>query len=71
MFNDLSESLFSSKSSWTQKPNQTTALLSFGWVFVFQFDLLENNLITLPELTFAPKIGVLRVIYCEDCSTKG
>ena len=37
-----------------QKLNQTAALLSFGWVFGFQLDLLEKNLITLPELTFTP-----------------
>ena len=35
-----------------QKLNQTAALLSFGWVFGFQLDLLEKYLVTLPELTF-------------------
>ena len=35
-----------------QKLNQTAALLSFGWVFGFQLDLLEKNLITLPVVTF-------------------
>ena len=32
--------------------SQTTALLSFGWVFGFQLDLLEKYLITLAVLTF-------------------
>ena len=35
-----------------QKLNQTAALLSFGWVFGFQLDLLEKNLITLTRVTF-------------------
>ena len=35
-----------------QKLNQTAALLSFGWVFGFQLDLLEKNLITLTGFTF-------------------
>ena len=35
-----------------QKLNQMAALLSFVWVFGFQLDIPEKNLITLPELTF-------------------
>ena len=35
-----------------QKLNQTAALLSFGWVFGFQLDSLEKNLITLTRVTF-------------------
>ena len=35
-----------------QKLNQTAALLSFGWVFGFQLDLLEKNLTTLLGFTF-------------------
>ena len=35
-----------------QKLNQTAALLSFGWVFGFQLDLLEKNLTTLLVFTF-------------------
>ena len=35
-----------------QKLNQTAALLSFGWVFGFQLDLLKKNLITLTGFTF-------------------
>ena len=35
-----------------KKLNQTAALLSFGWVFGFQLDLLEKDLITLPVVTF-------------------
>ena len=35
-----------------QKLNQTAALLSFGWVFGFQLDLLEKNLVSLAGLTF-------------------
>ena len=35
-----------------QKLNQTAALLSFGWVFGFQLDLLEKNLTTLLAFTF-------------------
>ena len=42
-----------------QKLNQTAALLSFGWVFGFQLDLLEKNLITLPELTFSLYVTVV------------
>ena len=40
-----------------QKLNQTAALLSFGWDFGFQLDLLEKNLVTLPELTFTFTVG--------------
>ena len=39
-----------------QKLNQTVPLLSFGWVFGFQLDLVEKHLITLPELTFTVEI---------------
>ena len=35
-----------------QKLNQTAALLSFGWVFGFQLDLLEKNLVSLVGFTF-------------------
>ena len=35
-----------------QKLNQTAALLSFGWVFGFQLDLLEKKLTTLLGFTF-------------------
>ena len=35
-----------------QKLNQAAVLLSFGWVFGFQLDLLEKNLITLTRVTF-------------------
>ena len=35
-----------------QKLNQTAALLSFGWVFGFQLDLLEKNVFTLVAVTF-------------------
>ena len=35
-----------------QKLNQTAALLSFGLVFGFQLDSLEENLTTLPGFTF-------------------
>ena len=35
-----------------QKLNQTAALLSFGWVFDIQLDLLEKKLTTLPGFTF-------------------
>ena len=37
-----------------QKLNQTAALLSFGWVFGFQLDLLEKNVFTLVAVTFTP-----------------
>ena len=36
-----------------QKLNQTAALLSFGWVFDFQLDLLEKNLVCLAGFTFS------------------
>ena len=39
-----------------QKLNQTAALLSFGWVFGFQLDLLEKHLITLTRVTFKPEL---------------
>ena len=35
-----------------QKLNQTAALLSFGWVFGFQFDSLEKNVFSLAGFTF-------------------
>ena len=47
------------KPSWTPILNQTAALLSFGWVFGFQLDSLENHLITIPVVTFTrekPKV---------------
>ena len=34
-----------------QKLNKTAALLSFGWVFGFQLDLLEKNLVCISEYT--------------------
>ena len=34
-----------------QKLNQTAALLSFGWVFGFQLDLLEKYLVSLSGFT--------------------
>ena len=35
--------LFSSESSWTQKLNETTAELSFGWVFGVQLGLQQTQ----------------------------
>ena len=35
-----------------QKRNQTAAQLSFGWVFGFQLDLLEKNLVSLAGFPF-------------------
>ena len=35
-----------------QKLNQTATLLSFGWVFGFQLDSLEKDLITVALITF-------------------
>ena len=35
-----------------QKLNKTAALLSFGWVFGFQLDSLEKNVLTLVAVTF-------------------
>ena len=35
-----------------QKLIQTAAILSLGWVFGFQLDLLEKNLTTLAGFTF-------------------
>ena len=35
-----------------QKLTQTAALLSFGWVFGFQLDLLEKNFITLTRVSY-------------------
>ena len=40
-----------------QKLNQTAALLSFGWVFGFQLDLLEKDFATLPGFTFTFNSG--------------
>ena len=40
----------------TKKLNQTAALLSFGWVFGFQLDLLEKHVITLTVLAFTPEL---------------
>ena len=39
-----------------QKLNQTAALLSFGWVFGFQLDLLEKDLVSLVGFTFTQHI---------------
>ena len=35
-----------------QKLNQTTALVLFRWVFGFQLDFLEKNLVSLAGFTF-------------------
>ena len=40
-----------------QKLNQTAALLSFGWVFGFQLDLLEKNLVSLVGFTFSQEVS--------------
>ena len=45
-----------------QKLNQTAALLSLGWVFGFQLDLLEKNLYTLPGFTSTYSFWVVRFI---------
>ena len=55
-----------------QKLNQTAALLSFGWVFGFQLDLLEKYLINLTVLTFTwwSHIAILpftRTLYLNCC----
>ena len=42
-FSALAQTLFSSESSRTLKFNQTTAELSFGWVFGVQLDSQEKS----------------------------
>ena len=49
-----------------QKLNQTAALLSFGWVFGFQLDLLEKNMFTLLAVTFTRPLDSLSILYAFD-----
>ena len=42
-----------------QKLNETAALLSFGWAFGFQLDILEKNITIPPGFTFSiPLLGM-------------
>ena len=52
-----------------QKLNQTAALLSFGWGFGFQIDLLEKNLINLTQGTFTMKKIVSFIDFTKGPST--
>ena len=50
-----------------QKLNQTAALLSFGWVFGFQLDLLEKNLVSPADFTFSV-FRASAFTLCSECS---
>ena len=54
-----------------QKLNQTAALLSFGWVFGFQLDSLEKNLITPTWITFTENDLVQGVSLNHSNARKG